>query len=792
MKRILLGLLLIVSHLSFSSVAAQAPAFPGAEGHGRYVTGGRGGEVRHVTTLVDDGKTNTVGTLRWAVNGSTKKIVVFDVGGIIALNRELVIGANTTIEGQTAPSPGITLRYYTVRPGANNIIRFVRFRRGEEVDVNDGADATWQRETDGIVLDHCSFSWSIDEIASYYDNQHYTMQWCTMGEALANPGHTKGEHSYGGIWGGKGASFHHNLLCHMQNRAPRFCGARYAYTGYDKTKYSSPIEAEIVDFRNCVMYNWGNGNGCYGGTGGGNINIVNNYYKAGPATVNKTRVTQISVATSDNASGSPYMGYCARYYINGNYVTAASSPQNYDWSGVIYDSGTYTIDGERYCADAQHLYGPNATYVKNSAGTDCVKIRLSEAAETGEVTTHTAQNAFEKVLAYGGASLYRDGVDARYMDEARNGTTHYTGSASKTGDGKTITHRPGIIDFVKDQGSYELESTARPEGFDTDGDGIPDAWETANGLDPNNKADGQLYTLDPKKYYTNIEVYANSLVQDIMLGGNTDAAVSVSEYYPAYKKEDGTAVEAIESAGGGEDTPDISGGVEGSIVWSMSDGTEQPAYSFSSTIGDYLQQVGVTIGSHLKVYGVQKTDFDMTAFTITDDASDNAATTENAVMFNIAPNDGYLFQPTHVSFNATRFGTDHGRFQAYWLYADGTRVEIAQDQLAQRNNATPKFTTIDEDVNGKSTAEVSSLVIHLYDIPYNTNTKTMGLANVTITGKVGTAGSDGISTQRTSLPVGTTYYNLQGMRIVEPVHGAFIRVDHLADGTTRSTKIVKL
>ena len=291
-----------------------APAFPGAEGHGRYVTGGRGGEVRHVTNLNDKGE----GSLRAAVNGNNKKIVVFDISGIIALESDLVIGANTTIEGQTAPAPGITVRYQTVRPSDNNIIRFLRIRRGEEKDVNDGADATWQRQKDGIVLDHCSFSWSIDEIASFYDNQHFTMQWCTLGEALANPGHSKGEHSYGGIWGGKGASFHHNFLCHMQNRVPRFCGARYNWDKYDTEKYANSIQAEIVDFRNCVMYNWGGGNGCYGGTGGGNINIVNNYYKAGPATNNKTRVTQISVATSSNASGSDFMGYCSR--LAGRYL----------------------------------------------------------------------------------------------------------------------------------------------------------------------------------------------------------------------------------------------------------------------------------------------------------------------------------------------------------------------------------------------------------------------------------------------------------------------------------------
>ena len=531
--------IIAVALLSLTA-SAQAPAFPGAEGHGRYITGGRGGEVRHVTTLADDGKTTTVGTLRWAVNGSAKKIVVFDVGGIIALTKDLEIGQNTTIAGQTAPYPGITLRYYTVRPKANNIIRFIRFRRGEEKNVNDGADATWQRETDGIILDHCSFSWSIDELASFYDNTHFTMQWCTMGEALANPGHSKGEHSYGGIWGGKGASFHHNFLCHMQNRAPRFCGARYDWDGYDKTAYENAIQAEIVDFRNCVMYNWGNGNGCYGGTGGGHINIVNNYYKAGPGTSNKTRVTQISVATSDNASGSPFMGYCSRYYINGNYVTAAgSNAANYDWKGVIYDSGVYTINGERYCADADHKYGSNQTYAKNTSNVDCIKIKLDSPVDAGEVTTHTAQTAYEKVLSYAGASLHRDTVDARYMNEARNGTTTYIGTATKTGDGKTIKHVKGIIDFVKDQGTYELESTARSANFDTDQDGMPDEWETLNGLNPNSAADGKTYTLDAKGWYTNLEVYLSSLVEDIMKQGNADAESAVDEYYPTSQSPSG-------------------------------------------------------------------------------------------------------------------------------------------------------------------------------------------------------------------------------------------------------------
>ena len=512
MKKI--ALLFIAAAFSCATAFADdVPAFPGAEGHGRYVTGGRGGEVRHVTTLVDDGKTTTKGTLRWAVNGSTKKTVVFDVGGVIALTNDLNIGSNTTILGQTAPAPGITLRYYTVRPNGNNIImRFIRIRRGEEKNVNDGADATWCRNFTGIILDHCSFSWSIDEVASFYDNRDFTMQWCSVAEALANPGHTKGEHSYGGIWGGKCASFHHNLIAHVQNRAPRLNGARYGWEGYDKTKYANTILAERVDLRNCVMYNWGQGNGAYAGMGGYH-NIVNNYYKAGPATKNKTRVFQCGHTTGKDSDGGSAIdpqkkGIYGHVDINGNYVTAAgTNAANYDWKGVIVDDDQGNAIGDT--------------------------IKLNDPIETGTVTTHSAQTAYQKVLSYVGASLYRDAVDTRHMEEASTGTITYTGSATKQGNGSSITHYPGIIDFVKDQGEYVLESSSRPDGFDTDNDGMPDAWETANGLNPNDASDAKTYTLDSKGWYPNIEVYANSLVEDIMKAGNADALESVDEYYPA-------------------------------------------------------------------------------------------------------------------------------------------------------------------------------------------------------------------------------------------------------------------
>ncbi|MDE5840293.1 MAG: pectate lyase [Muribaculaceae bacterium] len=535
-----------------------APAFPGAEGHGRFVTGGRGGKIIHVTNLNDSGE----GSLRWAIAQSGPKTIVFDVSGYIDLKSQLNMTSNTTIAGQTAPEGGITLRYYTLYFGScdNVIVRFIRCRRSQVKDVNDGADATWGRNHKNIIIDHCSFSWSIDEVASFYDNCKFTMQWCTLGEGLANPGHTKGAHSYGGIWGGKEASFHHNYLTHVQNRMPRFNGARYEWAGYDKTRFENTLDAERVDFRNNVMYNWGTGSACYGGPGGGYINMVNNYYQAGPGTKNKTTVTQVSVANSGNADKHPNIyGLCSRYYINGNYMAAASKPENYDWSGVKYDSGLVSKDGVRYMPDPDHKFGSNADYVKIN-DTDHLSVKLNEPIDAGTVTTQSAKTAYDKVLEYCGASLYRDAVDARYMEEARTGTVTYHGKEAyvdKNGKTYPISNTEGILDFINDPAGTEnpntasfpqLTSKSRPAGFDTDQDGMPDAWEISNGLDPNSPDDANTYTVDSKGIYTNVEVYLNQLVEDIMKAGNADAISAVDEYYPECVRMSG--VETIEASKG--------------------------------------------------------------------------------------------------------------------------------------------------------------------------------------------------------------------------------------------------
>ena len=740
MKKLLMTITAAV--LSIAAFA-QAPAFPGAEGHGRYVTGGRGGKIVHVTNLNDSG----TGSLRAAVNGSDKKIVVFDVGGVIALKSDLKIGANTTIAGQTAPAPGITVRYYTIRPDASNIIvRFIRFRRGQEKDVNDGADAIWTRHQTGQIYDHCSFSWSIDEVASFYDNNNFTMQWCTLAESLNNAGHGKGAHGYGGIWGGKLASFHHNLIAHVNNRSPRFNGARYDWTGYTSNKlysqykWANAVQSENVDFRNCVIYNCGNG--CYGGPGGGRINIVNNYYKTGPA-ASTDRVTNISIGNSTSSSdNSKYWNMTSLYYIKGNQVNSNASR---DWTGINYDSGVFTINGEKYTLDTNHYYGDDVTYTKNSAGQDCVRIRLENPTEAGEVTTHSALKAYEKVLSFAGASLNRDDVDTRYAKETREGTATYSGS---------VTKKKGRIDLVSDVQGYteaNFGTGSRPAGYDTDNDGIPDEWEKANGLNPNNASDALLFTLDKKNWYNNIEVYLNSLVQDIMLQGNADADESVDEYYPAYV-----------NPATGEKVDEINGGnPEGGTIT-----TEDVSFTISQ-----LTNTGNNTSS---VW-----DFN-DGITISNEKSKSyAAGKENGIKYS-AGVQYTIHLPEKVSISKMLFtGYDnYGETDAYIGEINGMTYD----------NTTYVFPQ-------KDASEQYFIKSHEVTLPYpakETLTFTpQGKQVVWIIDLTGTKETSGIDVTEVSQPVSTTYYNLQGMRVEGQQHGIIISKTKLANGKTITKKVIR-
>lgn len=744
----------------FGAAMAQAPAFPGAEGFGRHTTGGRGGKVIHVTNLNDSGE----GSLREAVSGNDKKIVVFDVGGVIALERNLSIGGNTTILGQTAPGDGITLRYYTVEYSGDNIImRFIRFRRGEEVNVNDGADATWTRHHRNIILDHCSFSWSIDEVASFYDNRDFTMQWCTVAEALNNAGHNKGAHGYGGIWGGKGASFHHNFLAHLNNRSPRFNGARYAWDGYDQDAYPNTVQAERVDFRNCLVFNWGTG-GCYGGPGGGFVNMVNNYYKAGPGTSHKNRVTECSTASSGNSEGAPteLIGMKSRYYINGNYVDGYGP--DYDWQGVTYDDGRSTF------TDPAGLYGEGEGATIN--------VKLDEPIDAGTVTTHDAQTAYEKVRQYAGASLSRDAQDARYAEEALQGIAVYTGS---------VTKRAGMLDVVADQGGYTLTSANRPETFDEDGDGISDSWERANGLNPNDPDDATAYTLDPAKYYTNIEVYANSLVQDIMLAGNSDAITAVEEYYPRYTKTDGTVVEAINLPDNlPQDPDDLEDVASGTITWTLSSGSIEDA-SVSAGLANHITATSMEIGSNLTTDGTRNIN-GVTFTELTTAKKQSVAASSNCVKFTVTPAGGLYFTPTNVKFMLSRIGTDSGVFDLAWQSNTGETAIVTGGSINRNNEGGGWYTDFSQAISEvAATTGNNAMLLYIYNV---NDSKQTAIANVIIEGKVQQI-STGINDVSTADVTAVEYYNLQGVRTATPGKGVYIMLTKYADGRQSVRKVTR-
>jgi len=480
----------IVLIFAVSVVQAQTPAFPGAGGGGMFTTGGRGGKVLYVTSLADDG---TVGTLRWATNQTGARTILFKVSGLITLKSALKISSgNVTIAGQTAPGDGICLKNYECSISADNvIIRFIRFRLGNEV-VGNESDAVWGRYRKNIILDHCSASWSIDECASFYSNENFTMQWCIIAESLNNAGHVKGAHGYGGLWGGKNASFHHNLIAHHNSRNPRFNG--WKRSGLD---YVNPLDEERLDFRNNVVYNWGD-NGSYGGEAAGKYNIVANYLKYGPGTKSSIRykVTQVDIDAS-----SAYGQRFGTYYIQDNYVYGSTANTQNNWAGVTYASGVNT--------------------------TSC---KASVPFENFAIAQHSAELAFERVLDYSGASLSRDAVDTRIVGETRNGTTTFTGSVS----GKL-----GLIDTQNDVGGWPTYNSTVASA-DSDNDGIPDGWLDANypGKTANElNADG----------FTYLELYINSLVAAITESQNNGALVSGIST-PKYKNESDVQV-TVQSAG---------------------------------------------------------------------------------------------------------------------------------------------------------------------------------------------------------------------------------------------------
>ena len=437
---------------------AETPAFPGAEGGGMLTTGGRGGKVLYVTSLADDG---SEGTLRWALYQKYPRTVLFKVSGIINLTQRLSVKyGNLTIAGQSAPGDGICIKDNDVYFGADNIIvRYIRFRLGDLIKDHE-PDAYGGNNQKNIIIDHCSSSWSVDECASFYSNENFTMQWCIISEALNNSEHPKGAHGFGGIWGGKNASFHHNLIANNNSRNPRFNGFKRS-----GLKYNNSQDEERVDFRNNVIYNWGS-HSSYGGESG-KYNIVANYFKAGPGTNPKIadRITQIDL---DNDSTICPPGY-GRYFIQDNYVFGFPTVTKNNWEGVYFKSGIN---------------------INNS--------KQSKPFSYFPVTEDCAEKAYEKVLKFSGASYKRDTVDARICYEVKTGTSTYKGSQSG---------KPGLIDSQTDVGGWP-EYKSLPAPVDINNDGIPDGWLEKH-------FPGKNATDINKEGYTYLEVYLNSLIEPI-------------------------------------------------------------------------------------------------------------------------------------------------------------------------------------------------------------------------------------------------------------------------------------
>ncbi|MEJ5048729.1 pectate lyase [Chryseobacterium culicis] len=454
----------IVCSISPLINAQEILSFPGAEGFGRFTTGGRGGKVYFVTNLKDD---HSEGTLRYALNQKGPRYIVFKTSGTIYLQSPLKIKeGNVTIAGQTAPGDGITIANYETFVAADNvIIRYLRFRMGDQKKFE--GDALGARFIKNLMMDHCSMSWSTDETVSIYANENTTLQWCIVAESLRNSFHQKGAHGYGGIAGGKWASFHHNIYAHHDSRNPRlgeYAGSKFAFT-------------DLTDFRNNVIYNWGH-NSIYGGEGM-NVNLVNNYYKPGPATITRQRI--VAIDKNENPKTEVY-DIWGKYYINGNVMEGNPEISKDNWTEGVFSQ-----------------MKPSYNLVEKDRNS--IKINQPHDIENN-IKTHSAEEAYRKVLKSSGASLVRDAVDLHVLKDIQTGGFTYTGSKGS---------KNGIIDSQNDTGGFPLLKQAVPL-LDSDNDGMPDEWEIKHHLNPKSaNANGR----DLDKNYDNIEVYMNDIVRTI-------------------------------------------------------------------------------------------------------------------------------------------------------------------------------------------------------------------------------------------------------------------------------------
>lgn len=422
-------------------------SFPGAEGFGRFSRGGRGGDVYHVTTLNNDGE----GSLREGVkNTSGPRTVVFDVSGTIFLKSPLKLNnPYITIAGQTAPGDGITVAGNVFKINTDHVIvRFIRSRLGDALSVE--SDAINVSKGKHIMIDHSTASWSVDEVLSNKNQaiDLMTLQWSIISESLDRSIHSEGDHGFGGIIGAKRQSYHHNLFAHHRSRFPKI-------TSRWHTK---------VDYRNNVLYNWGT-KASYDGSST-NANWANNYYKAGPATQNRHKNLIFDIHSRNRGTDSAK--FPTKFYIKGNVVEGNDEISNDNWAGGV----------------------------KFSNGASQDSTRVLTAFNYPLISESNAQQAYDDVLTFSGASLARDSVDTRIINEVRGGYATYG--------------RSGIIDSQTDVGGWPILKSL-PAPLDTDQDGMPDEWEKFHGLNYKNPEDRNVDLYSDG--YTALELYLNELVE---------------------------------------------------------------------------------------------------------------------------------------------------------------------------------------------------------------------------------------------------------------------------------------
>lgn len=471
-------------------------AFPGAEGGGMYTSGARGAlesgtgiEVYHVTNLNDSGE----GSFRDAVSQGNR-IVVFDVSGMIELKTRVSIShSNITVLGQTAPGDGICFRGNSIKVNGKNIIlRYLRCRVGSH--MTDGSETETQDGfgipigAERVILDHCSIGWGTDENLSVVAAKDVTIQRCIVSEALNSSIHVKGEHSYAGIWGGVNVSFHHNIIASHKSRNPKI--------GTSETVSMTPgytDDETVVDMWNNVIYNWGDKSG-YGAENGANVNIVNNYYKPGPATPDgkRSRIFELSPGN--------------KYQEN--------------WSGDIYADGNYIDDDTEEAAvvnaENWQIERKTGVYLNDQVTDKYTRLeRLPDDSYLFGKEVETAQDAYADVIADCGANLPKtDLVDERVIENIANRTAPAEGThGSQYLIDEPIDAVPEGDEAFYDEFGYPLwESETRPADFDTDGDGIPDAWEDKMGLDKSNPYDS--LNAGPGGY-TWLEIYGEDLISPV-------------------------------------------------------------------------------------------------------------------------------------------------------------------------------------------------------------------------------------------------------------------------------------